>query len=226
MKAPKVNLFINFYVDGDAERQIELDTCLLSNLHNDEIDRVIIFLGESEIYLLDSLLKDSKDLQKKVIKKVLDRRPIFNDYFKVTAPYTSDINILSNTDIIIDYYSVKKLKNWDFRNYCLALTRWDILDKSLNLSTAQFFNRPDSQDTWIMKGDFPVISEACFTMGIAGCDNKIAYLLEQHKRVINPSREIKTYHLHLTPVRHYITATHIVRLTPPYNLIQPTYLDV
>jgi hypothetical protein len=87
------------------------------------------------------------------------------------------------------------------------------------------FDRADSQDTWIFKGGVNQVSGADFTMGIAGCDNAIAHLLEQHGyNVINPSRTIKTYHLHLTNIRNYtdISGNAIQRIQPPYKLINPT----
>jgi len=49
-----------------------------------------------------------------------------------------------------------------------------------------------------------MVEGANFTQGVPGCDNKIAYLLQEAGYVVtNPSTTIKTYHLHLSGIRHY-----------------------
>jgi len=66
------------------------------------------------------------------------------------------------------------------------------------------------------------IEGADFTLGIAGCDNKIAHLLNKHYTLKNPSLSIKTYHLHNTNIRNYINFSHVERLPPPYFTIKPS----
>ena len=52
-----------------------------------------------------------------------------------------------------------------------ALSRYDWLQGAWHL-----FNRPDSQDAWIFHT--PVkITNANFNLGVGGCDNKVAYLI-------------------------------------------------
>ena len=125
---------------------------------------------------------------------------------------------IENHNIIISDYLINN-------KTCLALTRWDISDKDDYKNGAVFFDRPDSQDTWIFRGGIPQMAGAEFGLGLCGCDNSIAYMIEQcGYNVINPSRTIKTYHLHLTNVRNYIDVVGqvIERIPPPYKLLHPT----
>jgi len=112
----------------------------------------------------------------------------------------------------------------------LSLTRWDVkadnvFNTNNHVDSSVLFDTPDSQDTWIFMGGVPQISGADFTLGKAGCDNSIAYMLEQSGyNVLNPSRTIKTYHLHLTNIRNYtdVVGHAIERIQPPYKLLYPT----
>jgi hypothetical protein len=42
-----------------------------------------------------------------------------------------------------------------------------------------------------------------FPFGVPGCDNRFSYELNKRKYVVNPSYHIKSYHLHVTNIRHY-----------------------
>lgn len=225
----KANLFINFYCDKDKKRQNELSICVLSNIYNKQIDRVVILVSNNDLVeLLRLIEKVDSYFKDKIIIKPFEARPTFNNYFKFTEEYPKDINIIANKDIIIDSESLIKLKSWHWGNYCLALSRWDFVDSMLDAKKAVHYNLPDSQDTWILKGSFKQLKDANFGLGIAGCDNKIALLLEEYYTVINPSIDIKTYHLHLSNVRNYtnIVGHAIERIPPPYRLIQATIITL
>ena len=66
---------------------------------------------------------------------------------------------------------------------CLALTRWDIINKVDYIKNSNLFDRPDTQDTWIFKGAVPQINGATFTLGTAGClDGETEILYKRGKR--------------------------------------------
>jgi hypothetical protein len=232
----KHNLIVNYYFDKNIERGTELDFCLLENISNPHINKVVVICTENDY---NHLLEFTNNDNGKIIPIITEKRPTFNDYFAITKKlFNSDdnINIISNLDVIIPHESLSQIENADIHkvvlNYfpnistCLALSRWDVANKSEDFKNgAVLFDRADSQDTWIFKGGVNQVLGADFTMGIAGCDNSIAHLLEQHGyNVINPSRTIKTYHLHLTNIRNYtdISGHAIQRIQPPYKLINPT----
>jgi len=221
------NLFINYYQDKNLDRQRELEICVLSNIYNIALDSVVIMVANKDLEALNLMLnKITCGLENDVVIVNFENRPTYNDYFKLTENYPNDINIISNKDVIMDAISLMNLKEWNWKNYCLSLSRWDFIDSKLNQSEAVHYNQVDSQDTWIMKGAFKQLKDVNFGLGVAGCDNKIALLLSEHYEVINPSLDIKTYHYHLTNVRNYVNVVgHAVdRIKPPYLLLDPINL--
>lgn len=231
----KINLYINYYVDTHHHRKQEISYCTVRNINNPQIDNAYVLIDDKHIQHFKDLLQRSiKEgiLKSECVDKVTiiscNVRPTYNDYFVISKKYSqaNDISVLANTDIFFDEISLIKLKDFHWReNYCMALCRYDIIDKDYN---SKFFDRPDSQDVWVVKGSFPIMPEVDYGLGRAGCDNKVAYAFSQRMKVINPSLEILTFHLHLTEVRHYISkhGQVIDPLPPPYLQIQPTMLPV
>jgi hypothetical protein len=83
----------------------------------------------------------------------------------------------------------------------VALTRWcpDHGHRIINDQIEIYHNHDRSQDVWIWKNILKNYEdkECNFTLGKLGCDNKIAYIFHQMGyKVLNPSLEIITYHLH------------------------------
>lgn len=223
----KTNLFINFYQDKNTARQNELLICVLSNIYNKELDTINIIVANNDLISLLKLKdKVNDDFKQKINIIPFELRPTYNHYFKFTEKYPDDINIISNKDIVLDEKSLQTLKAWDWKNYCLALSRWDFVNANMDINQAIHYNHADSQDTWMVKGVFKQCNGASFGLAIAGCDNKIALLLEQHYNVINPSLEIKAYHYHLSNIRNYtnIIGHAIERIPPPYKLLTPIAL--
>lgn len=191
-------LYINWHESKDALRKQEFATCLENNLK--VFDRVV--------NLSDTPVDGTEFVP-------FEGRPTYNDFFALMKE--GEVSVLANLDIYFD--ETLKLKTPTAKQ-CFALTRWNINEKD----EIAFFNRADSQDAWIFTNPPKQIKEADFTMGIAGCDNKIAYLMDaQGYDVTNPSVTIKSYHLHNTTYRTYIENGKVVhRLPPPYKPIMPT----
>lgn len=211
-----VNLFINFYIDKDRKRHLELMTCFIKNSLNQKINRTYVFL-EPEHNKAASLEKSDR---RPII--IESKRPTYADYFalinRVTEP--NDINIIANADIYFDELNIFLIENSINENECYALSRWD----EIGPNKYKLFDRPDTADTWIFKGPVKFVQDCDFTLGVPGCDNAIAHKLEQAGyNVLNPSRDIKTYHLHFSGVRNYNAK--IDRVPPPYKLIHPHYLS-
>lgn len=202
----KINLFQNYYLDKDTYRQVELDFVRTHNRERAGFDKRIIIEGS---------------------------RPTFNEVFKMTKKFPDDINVIGNADIYFPENTVEQIKNFYsslsqlptyLRCVIMALSRWDVKADG----STELFNRPDSQDVWIKLGEWPHIPGADFFVGgVAGCDNKIAYLLDLAGfRLINPSKDIACLHLHLSEIRNYIDGNGNVkeRIGPPYKLIAPTHI--
>lgn len=144
-------------------------------------------------------------------------KPTYNTFFhkinEITGP--DDINIICNSDIFFDD-SISLVSTIETRSvYVLCRWDWHSADHVV------FANRPDSQDTWIIKGKVEnVFGDFC--LGVLGCDNRIAYEFNKAGyRVSNPSKSIKTYHVHNSGIRNY-TKKDVV--PPPYLTLHPRSL--
>lgn len=223
----EVNLFINYYVDSKRERHRELVACLCNNFRNKEINRIIIFVNVNDFHNLSRVISLNKLDNNKLVTIFHDGRPTYNEYFIQTESYIEDINIISNTDITFEATGLQRLKTWNWKSYCLAITRWDYMTPSMDKSVIKHYNRQDSQDCWIMKGKFVPIEEADFPLGKKGCDNRIAFLLSKYYKVINPSQTIRTFHFHLTGIRNYAPhGNHEDLVAPPYKMLRPIKLPI
>jgi hypothetical protein len=219
------NLFVNYYIDKNSERQKELEFCISENLKNESLNFYVVICNSKDY---DIFSKNYIDFEKKIIPIIIDERPTYNNYFQLITklfPQQDNINIISNLDIIIPKETLIYSSFYLLGKSCLALTRWDIINKLDYVKNSNLFDRPDSQDTWIFKGAVPQISGAIFTLGRAGCDNSIAHLLSvSGYDVKNPSRKLKTFHFHITNIRNYtnISGQAINVIPPPYKLLPPT----
>jgi len=192
-----INLFVNHYQCGDEERQAELDFCVKHNTESNLFANIILFGG----------------------------RVTYNDFFKETANYPNDINILSNVDIYFNETILKVLEMGD--NDCYCITRWEEVDGEIRrFSEMHDYNNGAqeawSQDTWVIKGKARRVNGQ-FHLGIPGCDNRIAY--EFHiagYNVSNPCPDIQCIHKHKSPTRNYQVPKGMGgKIQRPYKFIAP-----
>ncbi len=214
------NLFINYYTTPNAERQRELDYCLLKNL--EVFDTVFIVCTQVDFDKLPELIP----FKERLFPIIHENRPFFSDFFYLIGQQegTKDaINIIANSDIMFPKITLINSETYfvSTEKRCLALTRWDITDLN-GVGGDIFFDREDSQDCWIFKGlvdDLPMN----FPLGVCGCDNSVAYLLEQAGcEVLNPSRSLKTFHFHLKGEHNYLRDAkgNVVHSPGPYKSVK------
>lgn len=142
----------------------------------------------------------------------------YNYYFdKINqCAEADDISVICNSDIFMDE-TIVLAKNMK-AGQVYALSRWDMLKTGESI----FSNRKDSQDTWIIRGQVKPVN-GFFTLGMRGCDNRIAH--EFHKAgylVLNPSRSIKTHHVHNSNIRNY--TFNDAAVPEPYMIVEPRHL--
>lgn len=214
-------LFINYYTDKNPSRQAELNYCVLENIKS--FDHVLVIANKRDFEAIKKLTGGDKLIS----PWITDRRPTYSDYFQLTRRYKTSLNVIANLDIVIPKETLDKasaiLEN--NKNTCLALTRWDMTE---GLSV-EFYDRTDSQDSWFFCGEVKEMPAITFGLGVAGCDNSIAYKLEQAGyNVINPSLSLKTYHNHITGIRNYLDDKGHTSYTvpPPYKTLVPTTINV
>lgn len=214
MKIMKHYLFTTYYTPSSAERSEEYDYCIEKN-------KVASF---DEIFLLVEE-KDIEDAAKFGVNVVpCLHRPTFKDFFDLISKdmFSDSINIIANTDIF--FLNMQEIDANAYRlddgHGCFALTRYDFK----KYCPTELFDRVDSQDTWVFLGNklVPNIKNVDFCMGIGGCDNRLAHELKEARyNVLNPSRSIKSFHLHNVNIRTFNQDD--PRVPPPYLLLPPTF---
>lgn len=212
-----VNLFTFWYEEGNKKRKDELIACIKKNVENELIGKIYL--------IVENGIKVPIKNDKIVIVDML-KRPTYSDVFKIVNSITTtdEINIIANTDIYFLERDISLMHQINWNNLCLALTRWDDLENG----DIKFHGQACSQDVWIFKGAIKEINGG-FNLGVPGCDNRIAWEIEQAGYdIINPSLDVKSYHLHNSGVRKYDLGAGKVthRIEKPYKSIEPTKLLV
>ena len=209
-----INVIMQFYIDNNNARQLEIQQCLFLNCNNNSIDKIYLL---NERYYTDDELGI---ISNKIIQINIDKRLSFECIFNSIQEYNIDgYIIISNSDIFFDK-SIENVKICDFENKnILALCRYEY-DGFSSLKECKLFDngRPDSQDVWILKSniniDIKYRNIFNFNMGYPGCDNKILYLFQiLGYNCYNEAQLIKTFHNHNENIRNYNNSH---KLPPPY----------
>lgn len=143
-------------------------------------------------------------------------KPTYDFFFKkineITGP--DDINIICNSDIFFDH--TIRLADQIKPKEVFCLLRWE-----WSPTAVKFHERPDSQDTWIVKGKVENVY-GDFSLGIRGCDNRIAHEFNKAGYTVrNPAKSIRTFHVHNSQIRNYTMADVV---PPPYYTLMPSIL--
>ena len=197
----RVALFTSYFEQKFGDRQRELRKVMELNIACPSID-VIYNLGHPW------------DNEKVVNLPGYDR-PTYAQFIKEMQAVEADYYILANSDI---YFTseIEEIKSLQMDGKVLCLSRYDVTSGGF----AKLFDYEWTQDTWIWKGKPKTLQNVDFTMGLPACDNRMAYEIAQAGlKPINPSKDIKTYHLHLTNKRSY---TERNRLAGPTMPLVPT----
>lgn len=200
----KIVLLQAIYNSDNPERQAEIDFCVKQNTENTLIDKYLRMEG----------------------------RPTFNQCFEATRKYQAEHNednifCFGNSDIYLPQETCEKVKRFsqtrDCSKICFALSRWDLLPDG----SVVHYNHLDSQDFYVFFGAIPDMEGADFvTGGIGGTDNRACHIFHENGyTVINPSKDIRTIHVHNTNHRTYVT-NKTSAIPPPYRLVAPSYLPL
>lgn len=199
-------LVTSYYQTSHSERQQELDECLKRNIQNPYIER--IYLLNDKHYDLRHVDPYGKAIQVEVTEE--NKKRLRFDYAIqwINQKLYGKRVILSNSDIYFDQ-TLLLLRNETFDRKAFALTRYD--DNKLEMVC-------DSQDSWIFRSPLLIpLNECQFTFGTLGCDNRLAYVIDQAGyQLTNPCLTIRSHHLHRSNERTYEVAT---RLPPPYQMV-------
>lgn len=213
-----ITLGINFYLSDNPQRMDELMQCFQYNYSNPAIDSIIVMLDRKSYDYLADLKYTESDKCVWSIGGLLGSRPTYKDMFQVVDMYAkTEVRAIANSDI---FFPVSSMHHYDQlkEGQVWALSRWDELPHK----ERKHYNHLDSQDTWVWRGDMNLTVPADFTLGLPGCDNRIAkVLLDSGYQVLNPSLTVQTVHVHNTGHRTYDRSQTV---PPPYYLVKPTSL--
>ena len=211
----RIALWTTYYKPKDDERNSEFIRCLTINAGNPHVDVFYILSEESVIPINNTKLR--------VIK--INERPSYNSFFdRYKTHEPNSVNVLINTDIVLDYRHTPRLSHVKSGNIFFALTRYEFLSptkhiQSMNdiltvptelygsegILTSQFYY---TQDTWVIFG-YPT-SGGMFTeqIGSPRCDGRTAFHFDRlGYKVYNPCLSVFTYHIHDNPDRSYYPPT-------------------
>lgn len=182
-------LYQSLYQDPDAARHAEHVYCLTKNIARPEFHQIVLFC-EGDV----SLPKSDK-----VIRIPYQGRPTFDLIFDHASTHYPGYNIVvANADIHFDEtLSVLDLTDIEGKFFCLSTYDVD--------QTHGWYLRDwgSSQDSWIFKSPLRPI-KADFPMGILACDNRLAaQAAKAGLEVSNPSKTIRSYHIHQSNERKY-----------------------
>jgi hypothetical protein len=187
----KIHLLIDYYRNPYPKRAEELDFCFNENINSKEFDHIHVF-AQSE--LPTDQMPDNVTINK--IENRLTYK-YYMEYAENNIP-KGDIIVLSNSDIFFDE-SILKVKDINLDNKVLTLTRWCPYTGHWfrNDELVPLHNHSHSQDVWIWSNPFKHDDSFNFYIGTLGCDNKMAFCLDQAGyQVWNPSFSIFAYHKH------------------------------
>jgi hypothetical protein len=203
----KTILITQTYDPKNKTREKELKIALNNNIHNKDIDQIIL--------ITDKTYKHPKI---KTIK--LDHRPQYSDLFTIlnqeNQTQQDHLLIAANSDIYFHPKSIQQIKQTITDNTAIILSRWDSTNNGL-----KHHNRWDSQDVWAVKNQF-LPGDYNITLGLPGCDNRIAAELQKAGyKLSNPSLDIITIHYHREPHNTYSEQETLVG---EYAFIHPHYM--
>ena len=219
-----INLYQQFYIDGNEERYMEIKNTLKKNVENKNIDTIFL-LNERE-YSIDELGIESD----KIKQIIIGHRLKYEDFFKYSKDHSGYL-VFANSDIYFDD-SIKNLycSNIDKTKKCYCLLRFEkngelycnnfkeISDEqkemkfdltklkfSCHVNNTLYKAYPYSSDTWIIHSNFNKnIKNMDIPLGVSGCDNRFHYeMMMNGFDIMNEPYFIKTYHNHKSNARNY-----------------------
>jgi hypothetical protein len=209
-----MNLWTSWY-KIDAEHEKEVLRSIELNLENSSITKLNLLCEIPFIYEHPKL---------KCIP--ISERPSYQTFVDLFD--FNGINILINSDIVLDYKSTRLIQKIP-PNSAYCLTRYQLInDHTLPLHQWElgFYEPGDAavtQDAWVIYKPINPIQCSDILMGVPGCENRFSLCLYRSGlSVSNPSYSIQIIHNHLSETRNYTESYHDKY---PGLAIFPTYLE-
>ena len=212
----KLYFISQYYIPKNSKRAKEVHKCLLNNINNKYIDKIVL-LNETDL--------SSKYKSSKVEQVVIKKRLTYADVIRYINTLPDDITVVfANADIYLND-TIRSIWSCNIENKFFALLRYDDDEHG---KFEIFGPRDDSQDTWIIsstsvKSRMWKYEELDFQFGISGCDNALTVEMLRNKfLIVNPALTIQTHHIHNSDYRTYDKDVIVDKDT--YLYIEPTGL--
>jgi hypothetical protein len=214
----RVAFWMSYFPITDPERKLEIDTCFRINAENPVVDVFYILVENDAELPIEST---------KIVKIPIRERPKYSTFFNLYRVHESPdtINVLLNSDIVIDYRHTGWLDNIS-EKMLFAITRYEIIGDAVPttmyelskvrvelcesiIQGSKWLKNQEyhsSQDVWAIRGYPPNIHLFEFELGVPKCDGRVAFLFRcSDYKVYNPCLTIYCYHYHRSPSRNYKT---------------------
>ena len=191
-------LLVGHYEEAQPQRAAEYREALRRNVANEHIECIRLLIEDGTSAELLRARGEPYDNAKVQIASQ-GKRLTFDALFSMAERDWSGYPvIMANADIAFDD-TLAMLEDVALQGSLLCLSRWnESADGRLD-----HFDAPNSQDAWIFEPPLPAIACA-FELGTPGCDNRLAHEASRAGlRVLNPSRSLRSAHLHNSQVRNY-----------------------
>jgi len=194
-----MNVLIQTYHEKNVDRLNELVLCILSNLQNVNVNKVInLCEGNDDNYLPSIIRNHSKYVCKNGFERITYKKAI---EFANENLHNQTVGLI-NTDIMLDeQFNIKELNKVLVDNVIIANSRHeiDITNGQIYLDNtfAQGFHA-HTQDAWFFKTPIHIKPhvDIDFELGILGCDNAIAHRLKLcNYKLYNMPERFKIIHV-------------------------------
>lgn len=214
-----------YYIDNNDQRFKENALTLQLNASNKAITRIVLL--NERIYTESELGNPPMD---KITQIVCEKRLTYYMAMK----YVKELGLkgyiaLTNSDIFFDS-TIDRLRraalSGEQRMFCQLRHEFTSSTKRLNSCITNCL-RPDSQDAWLWHTSLELpqgLSKVLdISMGVAGCDNKIMYIMSLlGVECYNEPERIKVYHYHESQIRTYDSKNPVAR---PWYAMYPHIQD-
>ena len=213
-------LIQQYFIHTNKERRSEIDYCLVQNINNPHISKIILL--NEETYKSPLLNND------KIQQVNIQRRLKFSEILRYIKYELKNTNVIfSNSDMFFDE-SLKNIHMGDFiSNKSLdTMCRFEFdTDKTLDECVLRDNPRFHSQDAWIIHSshvndmDIKDVKHFDFQLGVPACDQKVVAEFDNlGYNIYNNPNKIKGYHYHSSQLRDYDPKD---MLPLPYGYILP-----
>jgi len=190
----QVHLLVNYFNPPDEDRQIEINKCLRANVRLKTFHRIHVLVGPGTA--LPDWIENPRIRVTQIDTDRVTYQGFF-DYANEKLPKRA-IAVIINADIACTP-SINYLRRYVTNTQCVALRRWEYVKKEWTLIPIN-----SSQDLWALEVPIAKLDEpADFELGVPGCDNLIAFMLDKHYTIKNPAKTVITYHIHKSGERSY-----------------------